>query len=84
MKYLALFIWHGDDNGSWSMETIFSDKENVVSSLLKESGHNSLDNAEIIVIENGSMSGFKSDWSLQSAPKVLRHWSAANGDFDGM
>lgn len=86
MRYLAVFIWHDDDTATWSVHVNTLDKQEVVNALLRDVDHNSLDSAEILVIENGKENPrFTEDvmeTEPQKPPKVVRHWSAANGDFE--
>lgn len=74
MKYLAIFFWSADDTSTWSIEVGTLDKQSVIDALLKHGNHTSLDDATILVIENGN-------YPNEGAPKVIRHWSALNGDF---
>lgn len=89
MKYLAIFFWSADDTSTWSTEVDTLDKKKVIKALLKHGNHESLDDAAIIVVENGDDTAYgpkgeSLDRTRQLAPKVAAHWSALNGDFDGI
>lgn len=71
MKYLVIFVNHGDDTATWSDYVEDFDKKSLTQMLVKNGA--SLDNAEILIVE-----------SKNNVPQVVEHWSALNGDFDGM
>ena len=80
MKYLAIFIWHGDDTASWSTEVDTLDKDKVTAALLKVGNHKGLDWAEILVLRSEARSN-RLVGIEYFAPQVVKHWSALNGDF---
>jgi hypothetical protein len=79
MSYLAIFIHHGDDTATWSEHVDTLDKEAIVKQLSHGPGYTSLDWAEILVIGNESCTE-----QCHSALMVFRHWTARNGDFEGI
>lgn len=83
--YTAIFFWAHDDTASWSTEVDTLDKDAVAKALLDKGNHNSLAWAIILVVENGKVSetigsNGRPEFGL-SAPKIVCHWSALNGDF---
>lgn len=88
MSYLAIFNHSGDDTGSWSIEVNSLDKKTVCDALFAMvSGGMTLDYATILVIQNGESFTRMVDGEQitdNMPPKVVRHWSALNGDFEGM
>lgn len=86
MKYLAIFFWSADDTSTWSTEVDTLDKKKVIKALLEHGNHESLDDAAILVVENGenTLGGGMHQVEVQLPPKVVKHWSALNGDFDGI
>lgn len=78
MKYLAIFFWASDDTSTWSVEVDTLDKQLVIDALLKHGNHTSLDDATILICE----SNYLTMSEILIAPKVIRHWSALNGDFE--
>lgn len=89
MSYLAIFHHSGDDTGSWSIEVDSLDKKTVCDALLAAMvGRGvTLDYADILVIQNGeSFTRIVNGEQVidNMCPSVVRHWSALNGDFEGM
>lgn len=88
MSYLAIFHHSGDDTGSWSTEVNSLDKKIVCDALLAMVGGGmTLDYATILVVQNGeSFTHIVNGEQIidNMSPKIVRHWSALNGDFEGM